>query len=326
MPVRLGWRVMYAAGVLPPLFLGVGMLAMPKSPRWLAIRERHTDTPAVLVPRAHLGHPGRGRPLPRGDQARHCQQRPAAAASGKTGKSCFSTRRRACTASSPVSSGSTSYSKPPASTRSCCTAFAPATSFVTSEGPLGSSTPPPLLTSTPSECPRRSAQPQLRRRITNLVQIHTDLGFFGASGGRVCWQSRGQGSKNDKMHEGLQVLSGTLLFRISEFAFGLSGDTQANQLFPSGTRPRTYRATYKYKGYPRVSFTPIFHPTDQLSALEGLEPRVRLRPAVGQTRYRPEGNRLKTLKERLRYIPERHRALAVTSTPAAMDATAAGVA
>ncbi|KAL6907788.1 hypothetical protein ACP4OV_001958 [Aristida adscensionis] len=49
LPVHLGWRAMFAAGVLPPLFLAAGVLAMPESPRWLAMRGRHADARAVLV-------------------------------------------------------------------------------------------------------------------------------------------------------------------------------------------------------------------------------------------------------------------------------------
>ncbi|XP_062196970.1 polyol transporter 5-like [Phragmites australis] len=49
LPVHLGWRVMYAVGVLPPVFLAAGVLAMPESPRWLVMRGRHDDARAVLV-------------------------------------------------------------------------------------------------------------------------------------------------------------------------------------------------------------------------------------------------------------------------------------
>jgi MFS family permease len=50
MPVHLSWRVMYAAGVLPPLFLAAGVvLAIPEAPRWLAMRGRESDARAVLV-------------------------------------------------------------------------------------------------------------------------------------------------------------------------------------------------------------------------------------------------------------------------------------
>ncbi|KAF0924730.1 hypothetical protein E2562_014533 [Oryza meyeriana var. granulata] len=49
LPVHVGWRVMYGIGVLPPVFLAAGVLAMPESPRWLAMRGRHADARAVLV-------------------------------------------------------------------------------------------------------------------------------------------------------------------------------------------------------------------------------------------------------------------------------------
>ncbi|KAJ1276535.1 hypothetical protein BS78_05G221700 [Paspalum vaginatum] len=49
LPLHIGWRVMYAAGVLPPVLLALGVLAMPESPRWLAMRGRHDDARAVLV-------------------------------------------------------------------------------------------------------------------------------------------------------------------------------------------------------------------------------------------------------------------------------------
>ncbi|CAM0874042.1 unnamed protein product [Alopecurus aequalis] len=49
LPLHVGWRVMYAIGVLPPVFLAAGVLSMPESPRWLAMRGRLTDARAVLV-------------------------------------------------------------------------------------------------------------------------------------------------------------------------------------------------------------------------------------------------------------------------------------
>ncbi|KAG0530730.1 hypothetical protein BDA96_05G211800 [Sorghum bicolor] len=49
LPVHLGWRIMYAVGVVPPVLLAMGVLAMPESPRWLAMRGRDADARAVLV-------------------------------------------------------------------------------------------------------------------------------------------------------------------------------------------------------------------------------------------------------------------------------------
>uniref|UniRef100_A0A0D3HP97 Major facilitator superfamily (MFS) profile domain-containing protein n=1 Tax=Oryza barthii TaxID=65489 RepID=A0A0D3HP97_9ORYZ len=49
LPLRLGWRVMFAAGVVPPVFLAAGVLAMPESPRWLAMRGRDAEARAVLA-------------------------------------------------------------------------------------------------------------------------------------------------------------------------------------------------------------------------------------------------------------------------------------
>ncbi|KAF7110601.1 hypothetical protein CFC21_110688 [Triticum aestivum] len=49
LPVHLAWRIMYVIGVLPPVLLAVGVLAMPESPRWLAMRGRHADARAVLL-------------------------------------------------------------------------------------------------------------------------------------------------------------------------------------------------------------------------------------------------------------------------------------
>ncbi|KAG0530731.1 hypothetical protein BDA96_05G211900 [Sorghum bicolor] len=49
LPVHLGWRIMYAVGVVPPVLLAMGVLAMPESPRWLAMRGRDADARAVLL-------------------------------------------------------------------------------------------------------------------------------------------------------------------------------------------------------------------------------------------------------------------------------------
>ncbi|KAL6654371.1 hypothetical protein ACP70R_007836 [Stipagrostis hirtigluma subsp. patula] len=48
LPPRLGWRVMFALGVAPPVLLAAGVLAMPESPRWLAMRGRDDEAHAVL--------------------------------------------------------------------------------------------------------------------------------------------------------------------------------------------------------------------------------------------------------------------------------------
>jgi len=49
LPAHLGWRVMFAMGVIPPVFIAAGVFFMPESPRWLAMRGRHSDARAVLV-------------------------------------------------------------------------------------------------------------------------------------------------------------------------------------------------------------------------------------------------------------------------------------
>lgn len=46
--VRLGWRLMFAAGVVPTVFLAAGVLAMPESPRWLAMKGRVIEAKKVL--------------------------------------------------------------------------------------------------------------------------------------------------------------------------------------------------------------------------------------------------------------------------------------
>nr|CAB3490407.1 unnamed protein product [Digitaria exilis] len=48
LPLDLGWRAMFAMGVLPPLLLAAGVLAMPESPRWLAMRRRDGEARSVL--------------------------------------------------------------------------------------------------------------------------------------------------------------------------------------------------------------------------------------------------------------------------------------
>jgi sugar porter (SP) family MFS transporter len=44
-----GWRWMLGLAVIPALALGLGMLRMPNSPRWLVMRNRATDAKNVLV-------------------------------------------------------------------------------------------------------------------------------------------------------------------------------------------------------------------------------------------------------------------------------------
>ncbi|CAO2150940.1 unnamed protein product [Urochloa humidicola] len=49
LPVHLGWRIMYGLGAIPPVFIAAGIFFMPESPRWLALRGRHSEARAVLV-------------------------------------------------------------------------------------------------------------------------------------------------------------------------------------------------------------------------------------------------------------------------------------
>ncbi|XP_066356724.1 polyol transporter 5-like [Miscanthus floridulus] len=48
LPVHLSWRVMFGAGVVPTVFLAAGVLTMPESPRWLAMKGRVAEAKAVL--------------------------------------------------------------------------------------------------------------------------------------------------------------------------------------------------------------------------------------------------------------------------------------
>ncbi|CAD6267718.1 unnamed protein product [Miscanthus lutarioriparius] len=48
LPVHLSWRVMFAAGVVPTVFLAAGVLTMPESPRWLVMKGRIAEAKAVL--------------------------------------------------------------------------------------------------------------------------------------------------------------------------------------------------------------------------------------------------------------------------------------
>ncbi|KAE9616524.1 hypothetical protein Lal_00034208 [Lupinus albus] len=46
--LKLGWRLMLGIGVVPSVFLTLGVLAMPESPRWLVMRGRLGDAIVVL--------------------------------------------------------------------------------------------------------------------------------------------------------------------------------------------------------------------------------------------------------------------------------------
>lgn len=49
LPPHLNWRVMIGLGAVPPLFLGIAVLMMPESPRWLLMRGRNEDAMKVLL-------------------------------------------------------------------------------------------------------------------------------------------------------------------------------------------------------------------------------------------------------------------------------------
>ncbi|XP_075110681.1 polyol transporter 5 isoform X1 [Nicotiana tabacum] len=48
LPTKLAWRFMLGIGVIPSVFLALGVLAMPESPRWLVMQGRLGDAKRVL--------------------------------------------------------------------------------------------------------------------------------------------------------------------------------------------------------------------------------------------------------------------------------------
>ncbi|KAH7517868.1 hypothetical protein FEM48_Zijuj09G0109700 [Ziziphus jujuba var. spinosa] len=48
LPKHLGWRFMLGVGAIPSVILGIGVLAMPESPRWLVMQGRLGDAKQVL--------------------------------------------------------------------------------------------------------------------------------------------------------------------------------------------------------------------------------------------------------------------------------------
>ncbi|KAB2603083.1 polyol transporter 1 [Pyrus ussuriensis x Pyrus communis] len=48
LPIHLNWRIMLGIGAIPSVFLALGVLAMPESPRWLVMQGRLRDAKRVL--------------------------------------------------------------------------------------------------------------------------------------------------------------------------------------------------------------------------------------------------------------------------------------
>ncbi|PIA52584.1 hypothetical protein AQUCO_01000456v1 [Aquilegia coerulea] len=47
--LTVGWRVMLGIGAVPSVFMGIGVLAMPESPRWLVLKGRLGDAKRILL-------------------------------------------------------------------------------------------------------------------------------------------------------------------------------------------------------------------------------------------------------------------------------------
>ncbi|PIN00454.1 putative transporter (major facilitator superfamily) [Handroanthus impetiginosus] len=48
LPTNIGWRFMLGIGAIPSIFLAIGVLAMPESPRWLVVQGRLGEAKRVL--------------------------------------------------------------------------------------------------------------------------------------------------------------------------------------------------------------------------------------------------------------------------------------
>ncbi|XP_052887978.1 polyol transporter 5-like isoform X2 [Gossypium arboreum] len=57
----LGWRVMLGAGAIPSVFLAIGILTMPESPRWLIMQGRLGEAKTVLDKTSDTKEEARGR-------------------------------------------------------------------------------------------------------------------------------------------------------------------------------------------------------------------------------------------------------------------------
>ncbi|XP_058763289.1 polyol transporter 5-like [Vicia villosa] len=49
LPVGLNWRIMLGLAALPAVFVALGVLAMPESPRWLIMKGRYEEAKQVLI-------------------------------------------------------------------------------------------------------------------------------------------------------------------------------------------------------------------------------------------------------------------------------------